>query len=255
MIYFKHMTNASRDEKLTNLFSIHKHEGLLTYWLLLESIAEIMDQTDRCGLRHPIEQWSKMLKLRRDKLLKILRTMAELQLIILNCSEDVVEILCPNLLKLRNYKKQNPPIIKVKVKEKVEEEKRTASSEPSVSLSADCLSWIGITENHKKIWIKAYPAVDVELELNKMAAYMKANPTRRKKNWEKFIAAWLCRTQDAGGNFRNGKPAKQLELVKTPEEKAREHQHDLELEAKHRARVLKQIEDLPPLAFGVRREV
>lgn len=48
------------------------------------------------------------------------------------------------------------------------------------------------------VWKDAYPAVDVEQELKRMAAWLDSNPTRRKtrRGITKFINTWLSREQD-----------------------------------------------------------
>ena len=47
-------------------------------------------------------------------------------------------------------------------------------------------------------WKKAYPELDVERELYRMASWCDANPTRRKtrRGIEKFINGWLNRSQN-----------------------------------------------------------
>lgn len=74
-------------------------------------------------------------------------------------------------------------------------------------------SFSGIGEPDLAIWREAYPAIDVETEIKKAAAWLKANPKNRKKNYERFIVNWLARAQEkappirkAGenGSSRNG---------------------------------------------------
>jgi DNA-binding Lrp family transcriptional regulator len=67
-----------------------------------------------------------------------------------------------------------------------------------------------ITEKHLRIWSKAYPAVDIATELQRMAAWLIANPTNRKSNYARFITNWLTRAQDrsplrssSGGPLKN----------------------------------------------------
>ena len=50
-------------------------------------------------------------------------------------------------------------------------------------------------------WIDLYPAVDVPQELNAMAGWLDANPTRRKtkRGIARFCNSWLQRAQDKGG--------------------------------------------------------
>lgn len=49
-------------------------------------------------------------------------------------------------------------------------------------------------------WREAYPAVDVDGEIKKAAAWMAANPAKKKKNYKRFLANWLLRIQERGGN-------------------------------------------------------
>ena len=51
------------------------------------------------------------------------------------------------------------------------------------------------------LWKDTYPAVEVEQELKRMAAWCDSNPTRRKtrRGVERFINNWLSRAQDSGG--------------------------------------------------------
>lgn len=55
-------------------------------------------------------------------------------------------------------------------------------------------------------WRDAYPAVDIEQELKKMAAWLDANPKRKKtrRGINRFITIWLSREQDKGGRYKNG---------------------------------------------------
>ena len=53
-------------------------------------------------------------------------------------------------------------------------------------------------------WQQTYPAVDIRQELRKMIAWLEANPTRKKnrRGVERFIIAWLTRSQDNSGSYR-----------------------------------------------------
>jgi predicted phage replisome organizer len=86
------------------------------------------------------------------------------------------------------------------------EPKGLSASKPSVSLkilkinfSYEKDEWENITEMDLEQWRIAYPACNVEAELNRMHMWLKANPTKRKGNYRKFITNWLSRTQDKGG--------------------------------------------------------
>ena len=47
-----------------------------------------------------------------------------------------------------------------------------------------------------EIWQERFPALDINIELNKMASWLEANPKNRKSNYQKFIVNWLVRAQD-----------------------------------------------------------
>lgn len=68
-------------------------------------------------------------------------------------------------------------------------------------ISFQNLKWEGIGEGDKQAWAKAYPACDIEIELAKMAEWLKANPNKKKSNYRRFITNWLSRAQDHGGTW------------------------------------------------------
>lgn len=70
-------------------------------------------------------------------------------------------------------------------------------------------TWEGVTTDQRSIWAKAYPAVELDADLAKAAAWCVANPREgRKSNYARFLTNWLSRTQDSGGNRVRGSPTK-----------------------------------------------
>ena len=53
-----------------------------------------------------------------------------------------------------------------------------------------------------------FPAVDVEAELRRVEAWLYANPTKTKSNYERFLVTWFGKAQDRGGtgNLKNLNP-------------------------------------------------
>ena len=45
-------------------------------------------------------------------------------------------------------------------------------------------------------WLAAYPGVQIGTELEKAAAWAAANPTKRKKDWRRFLNNWMSRAQE-----------------------------------------------------------
>lgn len=71
-------------------------------------------------------------------------------------------------------------------------------------ISFQNLSWIGITEDDKSAWEKAYPACDIDRELLAMIEWAKSNPKKAKKeNYRRFIVNWLSRSQEKGGGMKS----------------------------------------------------
>ena len=60
----------------------------------------------------------------------------------------------------------------------------------------------GVSERMVQEWSKAYPAVNVMLELGKMRAWALSNPSKKKTagGIMRFINAWLSKAQDQGGS-------------------------------------------------------
>ena len=57
----------------------------------------------------------------------------------------------------------------------------------------------GIAPEMFEKWEKAYPAVDLNSQLNRADEWLKANPTKQKSNYYRFIVNWLSRAQERGG--------------------------------------------------------
>jgi len=68
--------------------------------------------------------------------------------------------------------------------------------------------WENIENDQIEKWEKAYPACDIKMQLLKMAVWLKANPKKMKSNYPRFIANWLSRSQDKGGDIPGNKPDK-----------------------------------------------
>lgn len=57
--------------------------------------------------------------------------------------------------------------------------------------------WTGVTEQLKKAWSLAYPAVDIDQEMNRAAAWIMSNPQQAPtRQFSRFLLTWFSRTQD-----------------------------------------------------------
>ena len=70
------------------------------------------------------------------------------------------------------------------------------SKKPQIDFDWSSYSFKNITENDIKLWQKAYPAIDIEQEINKAASWLAANPKNKKKNYRRFLTNWFSRAQD-----------------------------------------------------------
>lgn len=69
-------------------------------------------------------------------------------------------------------------------------------------------TWSGISQQDLDDWQAAYPACNIRRQLAAMTQWLKANPAKAKKSaWRRFIANWLSRAQDRGGDTRSNRPA------------------------------------------------
>lgn len=54
--------------------------------------------------------------------------------------------------------------------------------------------YFSVTDDDILFFTHTYPGVRIEVELQKMQAWLWANPERRKKNMRRFITNWLAKT-------------------------------------------------------------
>lgn len=86
----------------------------------------------------------------------------------------------------------------------IEQKTQTIRPETSSGLKAVMLlplnsgEEFAVTEEDFQVWKKAYQAVNVLQELQKMVAWLHSNPTRKKtrSGVKKFVNSWLSRAQD-----------------------------------------------------------
>lgn len=72
---------------------------------------------------------------------------------------------------------------------------------PPISFDSTARKWNNIPDNLRELWKTACPAVDVEVELAKAAAWMLTNPLRAPKaNYGRFLNGWMTRSQQRGGS-------------------------------------------------------
>lgn len=78
--------------------------------------------------------------------------------------------------------------------------KAKAPKHDKPALNMETWEWVNLTPDIRQAWSQDYPAIDIDDELRKARAWVRADPTRKKTNWQKFLANWFSRAQDKGGS-------------------------------------------------------
>jgi DNA-binding transcriptional regulator GbsR (MarR family) len=110
-------------------------------------------------------------------------------------------------LKIENPEIENPEIENLLVPKLGHTKKRFKEIKPScqkpkITSTSDSPAFDFITgifsnlESHLNRWEEAYPAICVEAEIKKAAAWLIANPKNRKSNYARFLNLWLSKAQD-----------------------------------------------------------
>lgn len=86
-----------------------------------------------------------------------------------------------------------------------------------------------ISEDKVKEWQQVYQAIDVKNELEKMKCWLNANPKNRKtrKGVERFIVAWLNRSQDKAPRIITSKPINEIKDSETVQDSIQEVDEDI----------------------------
>ena len=66
----------------------------------------------------------------------------------------------------------------------------------TVSLDRDARAWVGIPEGMIGAWAKAYPGINVPIEMERAMLWALANPAQTKANWLRFLTNWYARAQE-----------------------------------------------------------
>lgn len=102
MRWFKHMTDSSDDEFMSELESEFGLEGYARWWKLLEAIGRQMDKSECAAVAYPWDKWQTILKGKRKKLETFLIHLQNKGKIKQKLNGNILEIECPNILKFRD---------------------------------------------------------------------------------------------------------------------------------------------------------
>lgn len=103
MRWFKHMTAASRDEKLMLVRDEFGIEGYGVYWLILEAIAEKYEsQKTDPEITFSVKNWRKILEISPKKLRNFLTFSEKIKLFSVVFEGSMITVRCDNLVKFRD---------------------------------------------------------------------------------------------------------------------------------------------------------
>jgi hypothetical protein len=83
----------------------------------------------------------------------------------------------------------------------------------AISFNAERNCFENIDDSQKELWKQAYPATNIDVELSKAVVWLKANPTKTKSNYNKFLSGWLSRCQDSGGTKSGVKQVDKVSFI------------------------------------------
>lgn len=136
MKWFKHMTNASRDEKMQLLKAECGLEGYGAYWAILEVLAEQIKDSEKDFCEYPIKFWQNFLGFSPKKLRNFLGILAKFEIFSIEFSQNMVTIRNTKIKTIRDEytekktqkigtnSRQTPDSLKDKDKDKDKEYKK-----------------------------------------------------------------------------------------------------------------------------------
>lgn len=77
--------------------------------------------------------------------------------------------------------------------------RKNGSQHHKIQFDFESAKFNGIVDNDFERWQDAYPAIAVPLEVDRAAAWLKANPANKKSNYERFLVNWFTKAQDRAG--------------------------------------------------------
>lgn len=236
MKYVNHMTCAFQDEKVQAAVAAGGIKVYAAYWIIVEAIsAQIRPESISVKMTLTWQQWGARLLTDVRTVRRIASILQVAALIVLQDSGKSATIEIPNILKYADeYTKrvcqksgQTPGLTRDKLgtlsgspalpalpalpdKQDLTPIAPTpakgngAGSKPKawanlISWNRDKGCFEGITPEIIEKWEKAYPALDLNSQLNRADEWLKANPTKQKSNYYRFVINWLSRAQEGGG--------------------------------------------------------
>jgi hypothetical protein len=102
MRWFKHISLAHDDETMSELMDQFGAEGYGVWWIVLEKIAHVMDETDRSFARYSVKVWASFARVSTKKFQNIIKFLEKNKTFSTEIDKEYLTINCPKLLKYRD---------------------------------------------------------------------------------------------------------------------------------------------------------
>ena len=102
MRWFKHITTLSSDEVMSSYIDTFGAEGYGVWWLMIEAIARLMDDSDRCGARYSVRKWAQICAVSTRKFRSIAQWLKEHNQISVVEHKQGWYIECPLMLRYKD---------------------------------------------------------------------------------------------------------------------------------------------------------
>lgn len=198
MKWFKHLSNARDDERISDLEDAAGLEGYGFYFKLLEIVAATMDGSDRCEVGFSISRWATLTNCHPIKARTLLGRVGSCGLVELRLDGDRAVVRIPKLLKHRdNHTKNLQVTCKQEVEKEKEEEKEKATSTKG---RASRLPRDWVLPHEWRVWALAekpeWGESGVLATAENFRDYWLGAPKGTKVDWEATWRKWV-RSSDA----------------------------------------------------------
>jgi hypothetical protein len=107
MRWFKHFSDASNDEFISDMEDEFGLIGYARWWKMLEVIAGQMDETNKHSAAYPEKKWCRLLQCKPKVLTAFLECTNNAGKTKIKQNGNIIEIFCPKLLELRDNHSRN----------------------------------------------------------------------------------------------------------------------------------------------------
>jgi len=213
MKWYKHDTDAFSDAKIRKLIMKYGAEGYAIYFHCIELIAGNISETNiTFELEHDAEIIADNLKIRGSQDKSPIETVNEIMLYIIELGlfdESEGKIFCFKLLNRLDTSMTSSPKFRALISKAKESHDVVMTESCKTRLDKTRLdknildepeiyscTYFSINESKHNEYKELYPHIDILHQYKLMKLWLDDNPTKRKKNYGRFISNWLRNTEE-----------------------------------------------------------